>query len=160
MIGRRKRAKGLSVGTPAEAPVGFLSVPLERASLPEVDACCRRLAGAGAGLIVIAGAGPVGGRQWVELVDAIGGMTAIATRHGLRLAIYPGLELERFLVNTEAGLCLDVDRLREAGIDPLDLIETAAGRIRHVHMRRPAPELVEALRRHGYRGWVTVEPET
>lgn len=140
--------------------MGFLSVPMERASLPEVDACCRQLAGRGARLLVVADADRHGSRQWVDFLDAIGGMTAIANRHGLRLAVYPDLDLERFLVSTEAGLCLDVDQLRAAGVDPLELIETAPGRIRHVHMQRLGQDVVDALRRHGYQGWITIEADT
>ena len=91
------------------------------------------------------------------IMIGVGGLTAIATRHGLRLAVAPSADLERFLIGCEADLCLDIEQLREAGIDPLELIEAAPGRIRHVHMARVTPEVLAALRRHGYQGWITVE---
>ncbi|MEP7106166.1 MAG: hypothetical protein ABI838_10000, partial [Chloroflexota bacterium] len=81
----------------------------------------------------------------------------IATRYGLRLALYPPGDLVRFLVNCEADLCLDADHLRKAGIDPVELIEAAPHRIRHVHLKQSDDAVVDALRRHGYEGWITLE---
>src|SRR5712692_118828 len=128
-----------------------------RASLGTANRYARRLAARGAEVMVVTEAQPAAHRAWVDVLDAVGGLTAIATRHGLRLAVSPTADLERFLIGCEADLCLDIEQLRKAGIDPLELIEAAPGRIRHVHMRRARPEVVEALRRSGYQRWITVE---
>lgn len=136
---------------------GYLALPMARGSLATADRYARRLAARGGEVMVVAEAQPAADRAWVEVLDAVGGLTAIATRHGLRLAVAPSADLERFLIGCEADLCLDIEQLREAGIDPLELIEAAPGRIRHVHMARVTPEVLAALRRHGYQGWITVE---
>jgi sugar phosphate isomerase/epimerase len=138
-------------------PAGYLALPMVRASLATADRYARQLAARGAEVMVVSEAQPATERAWVEVLDAVGGLTAIATRHGLRLAVSPRADLERYLVDCEADLCLDIEQLREAGIDPLELIEAAPGRVRHVHMARVAPDVLEALRRHGYQGWITVE---
>lgn len=150
-------------------PVGFLAAPIHRSGLPAVDRYCAYLADLRAELLVVAPAGDGPGyelhpqldaRGWAELFDAVGGMTAIAHRHGLRLAVHPhfgtlletSAHLERFLVGCEAALCLDLGDLALAGIDPLEIIELAPRRIHHVHLKDVEPRLVEAVRdrRHGY----------
>ena len=198
-----RRSRGLRV------PAGFVAAPIHRSSLALVDRYARYLASLRAPLLVVAPAGDRPGyeghptldaRGWAELFDAIGGMTAIAHRHGLELAIHPHFgtllethqQLERFLVGCEAGLCLDVGDLVLGGIDPLELVELAPRRVRHVHLKDvdgrlagavgrhrhgyweavfkglfpPLGEgtaevagLIDALRRHRYDGWLTVEQE-
>ena len=149
----------LPEGTAQHVPAGFLSLPLQRTALAAADRYARRLAARGAEVMVVADAGGQnGGRDWVEHLDAVGGLTAIATRHGLRLALYPDADLERFLVDCEADLCVDAGHLRRAGIDPVELIDAFPNRIRHVHLEQADDAVVEALRRHGYDGWITVEP--
>jgi inosose dehydratase len=144
--------------TAQPVPAGFLSVPVRRAALATADRYARRLAARGAEVMVIADAGGEKSDQnWVEHLDAVGGLTAIATRHGLRLAVYPHADLERFLVNSEADLCIDAGYLRRAGIDPVELIEAFPDRIRHVHLEQADDAIVEALRRHRYDGWITFE---
>jgi len=147
----------LPAGDRRPVPAGYLALPMARGSMATADRYARRLAARGAEVMVVAEAQPAAARAWVEVLDAVGGLTAIATRHGLRLAVSPSADLERFLIGCEADLCLEIEQLREAGIDPLELIEAAPGRIRHVHMRRVAPEVLEVLRRHRYPGWITVE---
>lgn len=147
----------LPAGDLRPVPAGYLALPMARGSMATADRYARRLAARGAEVMVVAEAQPAAARAWVEVLDAVGGLTAIATRHGLRLAVSPSADLERFLIGCEADLCLEIEQLREAGIDPLELIEAAPGRIRHVHMRRAAPEVLEVLRRHHYPGWITVE---
>jgi inosose dehydratase len=155
----------LPAGTTQYVPAGYLSLPMQRASLATADRYARRLAARGAEVMVVADAGRENGQgngradgaAWAELLDAVGGLTAIATRHGLRLALYPHPELERFLVSCEADLCIDADQLRSVGIDPVDLIEAFPNRIRHVHLQRADEKVVEALRNQGYDGWITLE---
>jgi len=147
----------LPEGNKRPVTAGYLALPMARGSLATADRYARRLAARGGEVLVVAEAQPSAQRAWVDVLDAVGGLTAIANRHGLRLAVAPCADLERFLIGCEADLCLDVSQLREAGVDPLELIEAAPGRIRHVHMARVAPEVLAALRRHGYQGRVTVE---
>lgn len=199
-----RRSRGLRV------PAGFVSAPIHRSSLPLVDRYAGYLASLRTELLVVAPAGDRRGyeghptldaRGWAELFDAIGGMTAIAHRHGLQLAVHPHFgtlletqpQLERFLVGCEAGLCLDVGDLVLGGIDPVELVDLAPRRIRHVHLKdvdggfaaalrrhrhgyweavfkglfpplgegsAPVAEVIGALRRHGYAGWLTIEQET
>ena len=196
-------------GRRLRVPAGFLAAPIHRSSLAAVDRYARYLAGLGAALLVVAPTGDRPGyeghptldaRGWAELFDAIGAMTAIAHRHGLRLAVHPHFgtlletnhQLERFLVESEADLCLDVGDLVLGGIDPVELVELAPRRVRHVHLKdvderlaaavgrqghgyweavfkglfpplgegsAPVRELLDALRRHGYAGWLSVEQE-
>ncbi len=151
------------------APAGFLTAPIHRSALPAVHRYATYLAELRAEVLVVAPAGDQQGyeghteldaRGWAELFDAIGGMTAIAHRHGLRLAVHPhfgtlletSAQLERFLVGCEAEICLDLGDLTLAGIDPLELIEIAPRRIRYVHLKEVDGALVQAVRRqrHGY----------
>lgn len=191
-------------------PAGFLAAPIHRSSLAVVDRYARYLRSLRAELLVVAPAGDRPGyeghptldaRGWAELFDAIGAMTAIAHRHDLRLAVHPHFgtllethdQLERFLVGCEADLCLDVGDLVLGGIDPLELVDLAPHRVRHVHLKdvdsrlaaavgrhrhgyweavfkglfpplgegaAPVAELIDALRRNRYAGWLTIEQET
>lgn len=80
--------------------------------------------------------------QWAHVLHFVGSVEHVCARHRLRLAVMPrfggmiqGSEhIERLLVGSEAGLCLDLAQLALAGADPLDVIQEAAGRIVHVHL--------------------------
>ena len=66
----------------------------------------------------------------------------MCARHKLKLAVQPRFgstiqgpeEIERLLVGSEAGVCLDIAHLVLAGADPIEVVELAAGRIQHVHL--------------------------
>lgn len=178
---REVGAKALEAGPPGflrrvrgrRVPAGFLSAPIHRSSLALVDRYARYLASLKAELLVVAPVGDRPGheihpeldaRKWAALLDAVGGMTAIAHRHGLGLAIHPHFgtlletpaDFERFLVGCEADLCLDVGDLILCGIDPMELIELAPHRIRHVHLKDVQLGLAEAVRRHRHGYWEAV----
>jgi len=55
-------------------------------------------------------------------------------------------EIERLLVGSEAGLCLDIAHLLIAGADPVEVIELAAGRISHVHLNDIDLDLARRVR--------------
>jgi inosose dehydratase len=55
-------------------------------------------------------------------------------------------EIERLLVGSEAGVCLDIAHLVMAGADPIEVIELAAGRIQHVHLNDVDPDLARRVR--------------
>ena len=138
---------------------------------------------------------------WAHLLHLIGSVQHVCSRHKLRLAVQPRYgsmiqgpaDIERFLVGTEAALCIDVGQLVLVGADPVEVLELAAGRIQHVHLNdideplalqvreygldfaeavsqnlfKPlgtgdarVDQVVETLRRTGYKGWYTLEQDT
>jgi inosose dehydratase len=79
---------------------------------------------------------------WAHLLSAIGSVQHVCTVHRLRLAVEPRqgsmiqgpTDIERLLVGSEAGVCLDLAQLVLAGADPIEVIELSQGRIQHVHI--------------------------
>ena len=79
---------------------------------------------------------------WAHLLSAIGSVKHVCTVNRLRLAVQPrrgsmiqgASDLERVLVGSEAGVCLDLGQLVLAGADPVEMVELAHGRIQHVHL--------------------------
>ena len=80
--------------------------------------------------------------EWAHLLHSIGSVEHVCARHKLRLAVQPRFDstiqgpedIERLLVGSEAGVCLDIAHLVIAGADPVEVVELAAGRIQHVHL--------------------------
>jgi inosose dehydratase len=81
-------------------------------------------------------------------------MESICHQHDLQLASHPHLgspvesqaQLERFMVGSEVGLCLDTGDLLLGGMDPADIVELTPGRVRHVHLKEVDPRLAVELR--------------
>lgn len=94
---------------------------------------------------------------WAHLLHSIGSVQHVCSRHRLRLAVQPRYgsmiqgpaDIERLLVGTEAGVCLDVGQLVLAGADPLEVLELAAGRIQHVHLSDIDNRLATQVREYG-----------
>lgn len=94
---------------------------------------------------------------WAHLLHSIGSVQHVCARHRLRLAVQPRFgsmiqwpaDIERLLVGTEAGLCLDIGHLHLAGADPLDVLELAAGRVQLVHLTDVDREVARQVRDHG-----------
>lgn len=92
--------------------------------------------------------------QWAHVLHFVGSVEHVCARHRLRLAVMPrfggtiqGSEhIERLLVGTEAGLCLDLAQLALAGADPLDVIQEASGRIAHVHLNDVDADIARRVR--------------
>jgi inosose dehydratase len=136
---------------------GFAAVVLHRperraAALEELAATARTLAGAGAGVLVVAasGAGPGYDRRerldeagWRGLAGGLDEAEDIAGEHGLALALHPHVgtvvqrhdEVHRLLELSGAGICLDTGHLAVAGADPLRVAVEAGSRVRHVHLK-------------------------
>jgi inosose dehydratase len=132
--------------------------------LAHIDGHASWLAALGADTLVLSAipqrAGPAGRRpalsnaEWAHLVHNIGSVEHVCSRHRLRLAIQPRFgstiqgpeDIERLLVGSEAGLCLDVGHLVLAGADPIEVLELAAGRIQHVHMNDIDESLAKQVR--------------
>jgi inosose dehydratase len=120
--------------------------------LAHIDGHAEWLAALGADTLVLSAipqrAGPAGLRptlsnaEWAHLVHLIGSVEHVCSRHKLRLAIQPRFgstiqgpeDIERLLVGSEAGVCLDVGHLILADADPIEVLELAAGRIQHVQL--------------------------
>jgi inosose dehydratase len=94
--------------------------------------------------------------EWAHLLHSIGSVQHVCSRHKLRLAVQPRFgstiqgpdDIERLLVGSEAGLCLDLGHLVLAGADPIDILELAGGRIHHVQLNDLDPELTKQVRDH------------
>jgi inosose dehydratase len=94
--------------------------------------------------------------EWAHLLHLIGSVEHVCARHKLKVAVQPRFgstiqgpeEIERLLVGSEAGICLDVANLVIAGADPVEVIELAAGRIQHVHLNDVDLDLARRVRDH------------
>jgi inosose dehydratase len=92
--------------------------------------------------------------QWAHLLHLIGSVEHVCARHRLKVAVQPRFgstiqgpeDIERLLVGTGAGLCLDLAHLLLAGGDPVEVIELGAGRIRHVHLNDVYLDLARRVR--------------
>jgi inosose dehydratase len=97
---------------------------------------------------------PLSSGQWAHLLHLIGSVEHVCARHKLKLAVQPRFgstiqgpeEIERLLVGTEAGVCVDIAHLVMAGADPVEVIELAAGRIQHVHLNDVDLDLARRVR--------------
>ena len=94
---------------------------------------------------------------WAHLLHLVGSVQHVCSRHKLRLAVQPRYgsmiqgpgDIERLLVGTEAGLCLDIGQLVLVGADPVEVLELAAGRIQHVHLNDIDEKLALQVREYG-----------
>ena len=99
-------------------------------------------------------AGELSSSGWAHLLSAIGSVQHVCSLHRLRLAVQPRqgtmiqgpADIERLLVGSEAGVCMDLAHLVIAGADPIEVIELAAGRIHHVHVNDVDRGLAVAVR--------------
>ncbi|HET7338716.1 MAG TPA: sugar phosphate isomerase/epimerase [Candidatus Dormibacteraeota bacterium] len=132
--------------------------------LAHIDGHAHWLAAIGAGTLVLAaipergtergGAGSLSQAEWAHLLNLIGSVEHVCARHHLRLAVQPRFgtiiqgprDLERLLVGSEAGVCVDIAHLAIAGADPLEVIDIAAGRIQHVHLNDVDMDLARRVR--------------
>ena len=99
--------------------------------------------------------------EWAHLLHLIGSVEHVCARHKLKVAVQPRFgstiqgpeEIERLLVGSEAGVCLDIAHLVIAGADPVEVVELTAGRIQHVHLNDVDLDLARRVRDHslGYR---------
>lgn len=134
---------------------GFLPVPMHvvtDADLAEADAAMATLAAAGAQVVVLAARSadgsydrkvPLNPAEWTVLLSTLDRLQRMAQGHGLAPTLHPhvGTAIEnraavlRLLDASDIPLCLDTGHLLIGGMDPLELVTTAAGRITHVHLK-------------------------
>ena len=85
---------------------------------------------------------PLSSTGWAHLLHSIGSVEHVCSRYHLRVAVQAEFgsmihgpdEIERLLVGSEAGLCIDTGQLMLGGADPVDMLELSTGRIRHVRL--------------------------
>ena len=95
--------------------------------------------------------------EWAHLLHSIGSVQHLCSRYRLRLAVQPRFgstiqgpdDIERLLVGSEAGLCLDLGHLILSGADPIEVLELAMGRVHHVHLNDIDSDLADQVREHG-----------
>jgi len=136
---------------------GFVPVVLHRheardTELASVERQARHFAAAGAGVLVIAAAtgeedyeesADLDDSEWDELFATLAMVEEIGAGQGLSVVLHPhyGTQIEspaqvqRFLESCDTGLCLDTGHSMVGGGDPVALTESAASRIRHVHLK-------------------------
>jgi inosose dehydratase len=120
--------------------------------LAHIDGHAHWLAAIGADTLVLSAieeraaittpAPPLTNAEWAHLLHLVGSVEHVCARHRLKLAVQPRFgstiqrpeEIERVLVGSEAGVCLDIAHLVIAGADPVEVVELTAGRIQHVHL--------------------------
>ena len=140
-----------------------LHLPQARDSeLASVESQARLFAAAGANVLVIAAATGEEGYEdsagleddeWDDLFATLAMVEEIGANHGLSVVLHPhyGTEIEspeqvqRFLDGCDTALCLDTGHSMVGGGDPVALTESAAARIRHVHLKDVDRDLVERV---------------
>src|SRR5438874_2909695 len=134
------------------------------AELAHIDGHAHWLAAVGARTLVLSAIperNPSGVRastlskpEWAHLLHLVGSVEHVCARHKLKLAVQPRFgstiqgpeEIERLLVGSEAGVCVDIAHLVLAGADPVEVVELAAGRIQHVHLNDVDPDAARRVR--------------
>ena len=146
---------------------GFVPVVLHRpeSRAPELASVERQaglFAAAGADVLVIAAVTGDEGyeesagledEEWDELFATLAMVEEIGGRHGLSVVLHPhyGTQIEspeqvqRFLEGCDTGLCLDTGHSMVGGGDPVGLTESAAARIRHIHLKDVNRDLAERV---------------
>jgi inosose dehydratase len=134
---------------------GFLPVPMHVATAADLDgatAAIRTLAAAGAELVVLAARSadgsydrpvPLDDGDWTVLLATLRELRRVAADHGLLPTLHPhlGTAIEnraavlRLLDASDVPLCLDTGHLLIGGMEPLELVDLAADRIAHVHLK-------------------------
>lgn len=134
---------------------GFVPVTMHvdaEVDLKEADDAMRILADCGAGLVVLAAQSGDGSYEhkvkladadWPVLLRNLDRLRVLAADHGLDTALHPhvGTAIENraavveLVQRSDIPLCLDTGHLLIGGMQPAELLDLAADRIRHVHLK-------------------------
>ncbi len=134
---------------------GFVPAVLHEAREAELELVERRakfFSAAGADTLVLAASTGSGsyeevvemdGAAWRELFENLSRVEDICGRHGLALTLHSHYgtvvetdeQLQRFLEGCGTGLCLDTGHLVIGGSDPIEVVEQAADRVNHIHLK-------------------------
>jgi inosose dehydratase len=123
-----------------------------RSPLAQIRREASTLAASGAGVLVVAAALPgdsydrersLSQSEWSQLARTLREAAAVATSHGMVLAFHPHAgtavakadDVRTLLDRTDVAVCLDTGHVFLGGMNPVDLVSEAAGRIRHVHLK-------------------------
>ena len=95
--------------------------------------------------------------EWAHLLHSIGSVQHVCSRHKLRLAVQPRFgstiqgpeDIERLLVASEAGVCLDLGHLILSGADPIEVLDLAEGRVQHVQLNDIDADLAKQVSKEG-----------
>jgi inosose dehydratase len=95
--------------------------------------------------------------EWAHLLHSLGSVQHVCSRHKLRLAVQPRFgstiqgpeDIERLLVASDAGVCLDLGHLILAGADPIEVLDLAEGRVQHVQMNDIDADLAKQVSEEG-----------
>lgn len=162
-----EKMSGLLSGHGLELVGGFVPAVLHRreardSELASVERQARLFAAAGASVLVLAAdtdqegyeeSAGLSDNEWEEMFETLAMVEEIGARHGLSVVLHPhyGTEIERpeqvqrFLEGCDTALCLDTGHSMVGGGDPVELAESAAGRIRHVHLKDVDQGLAERV---------------
>ena len=80
---------------------------------------------------------------WSSVLAGLDALAARAAGRGVACVVHPhvgtvierGEDVDRVLAGSSIGLCLDTGHLLLGGVDPLELVQRAAARIAHVHLK-------------------------
>ncbi|MEY9838206.1 TIM barrel protein [Streptacidiphilus sp. EB103A] len=134
---------------------GFLPVPLHidpALDLTEAVDAITTLAEGGSEVVVLAARSadgsydrkvPLSDQEWPVLLGNIARLQTVIRDHGMTPTLHPhvGTAIEdrasvlRLLDESDIALCLDTGHLLIGGTDPLELLERAADRVAHVHLK-------------------------
>lgn len=134
---------------------GFLPVPLHvdpALDLTEAAEAIAVLAAAGSEVVVIAARSsdgsydrkvPLSGDEWKTLVGNLARLQDVIGAYGMTATLHPhvGTAVEdrdsvlRLLDSSDIKLCLDTGHLLIGGMQPLELLQDAADRVAHVHLK-------------------------
>jgi len=134
---------------------GFLPVPLhveQALDLTEATNAIATLAAAGSEVVVLAARSGDGSYDrkvrlsddgWTILLGNLDRLQQVVREHGMTPALHPhvGTAIEdraavlRLLDSSDIALCLDTGHLLIGGMQPLELLDRAADRVAHVHLK-------------------------
>ena len=134
---------------------GFLPVPLHAdpdLDLTDATAAISTLATGGSEVVVLAAQSadgsydrkvPLSDDEWTVLVANLSRLQDVVSSHGMTATLHPhvGTAIEdrasvlRLLESSDIALCLDTGHLLIGGMHPLELLEQAADRVAHVHLK-------------------------
>lgn len=92
--------------------------------------------------------------EWRTLLRSLDTIRELAHDLGVTAVLHPHVgtvvetaaEVERVLADSDIDLCLDTGHLLIGGTDPLELVNRAATRVGHVHLKDVRSELAEQVR--------------
>lgn len=134
---------------------GFLPVPMHTdpdLDLADATAAISTLAAGGSEVVVLAAQSADGGydrkvplsdEEWKTLVGNLARLQDVVGAHGMTATLHPHVgtaiadrdAVLRLLDSSDIAVCLDTGHLLIGGMHPLELLELAADRVAHVHLK-------------------------